>query len=80
MNDMGKPPVPEPGPLQADALLATTPPRWLSRRRPAKARERTANPTVAGQLGPVTIRPLHAIEEAPMLIFHKANYPTMLSC
>lgn len=75
MNDTGEPPVP--GRARADETRTATPPR-RSTHQPARARERTANPTVAGQLGPGTIRLLHAIEEAPMLIFHKQHYPTSM--
>ncbi len=76
MNDTGKPPVP--GRVRADETRTATPPRRLSTHQPARARERPANPTVVGRVGPVTSRSLHAIEEAPMLIFHKLGYPTTL--
>lgn len=80
MNDTGMPPVPAPGQVRANEKRTATPPRWLSTRRPAKVMERAAERSVSCGIGvviPAGARPLHTIEEAPMLIFHKANYPTL---
>ena len=78
MNDTGKPPVPAPGRLHVDARLATTPPRWLSTRRPASAMERAVSCGI-GVVATAGARSLHTIEEAPMRIFHNGRYPTSLN-
>ena len=80
MNDTGKPPVPEPGPVSANEKLTAKPLRWLSMRKRAKRwNEQRNQPLLPGAVGPMAARPLHAIEEAPMRIFHKHAYPTLLN-
>ena len=79
MDDRGKPPMPEPGPVSASEKLTAKPLRWLSMRERARRwNEQRNQPLLPGAVGPMAARRLHAIEEAPMQIFHKLDYPTTL--
>ena len=65
MDDMGKPPVPEPGPVSAHEKLTAKPLRWLSMRKRARRWNGQRNqPLLPRAVGPMATSSLHTIQGA----------------